>query len=131
MVVAPGCERVEVVGHVDVEGETGILDDAEAETESACLLAMAVERAGSVGEPEPGDGRDHGHVRPVVAAVGHEDHAVAVGDVGEAGGAREVGMGHHNPPHTGAGQLVDARLDGAVEAPPGLPHPKRPPGAAH
>ena len=59
----------------------------------AASVAVAAERPGAVGEPEPAVGGHGQHVGAVVAPVGHERHAGEVGQPVEPGGEREVGVG--------------------------------------
>ena len=66
---------------------------------------MALEAAGTVGETEPCARGNHRHVCAVMAKVRHEGYDPGLAKLGQAGGEREVGMGHNSQVDASKGGL--------------------------
>ena len=121
--------RHHVGGLVDVPGQVGPVEDLHGKPQPFGLGPVAGEGARTVGEPEPGVGRQGDDVGAVAVAVGDQGDPRRLAHQGQIASPGEVGVGHGDLGDTVGHQMVDAGLDGTVEAPSRLPHHQRPEGA--
>ena len=116
---------VEVGGQIDVPPEARLAHDPQREAESPRLGAMPAERTRPVAELEPHSRRHARDVRPVVAAIGHQRHALVPGGPREVGGHGEVGVSDDHAVDLERGERDDAIVDGSVEPAPRAPEDLR------